>query len=149
MKVCKTCGIEKSYSDYPINRQGKNNPIYKAHCKECYRKKQMERYYQTPVEDRRERRRKNRSRRPSYQKQYRLKSRYGGLTLEQFYAMIEEQDNMCKICGGEMNPPQVDHNHTTGKVRHLLCRPCNTSLGMLKENTDTLHNMISYINDNI
>ena len=71
------------------------------------------------------------------------------LTMEQYCGMIEEQDNMCKICNVVMDTPCVDHNHTTGKVRHLLCMQCNTSLGLLKENTTTLQNMISYINDNI
>ena len=81
-----------------------------------------------------------------YSQAYNLKTRFG-LTTEQFSAMIVEQNNRCKICGCDMVEPQVDHNHTTGKVRSLLCRPCNTSLGMLKENTETLYNMISYINN--
>ena len=48
-----------------------------------------------------------------------------------------------------MVPPQGDHNHTTGKVRALLCRSCNTSLGLLREDSKILYNMISYINDNL
>ena len=39
----------------------------------------------------------------------------------------------------------IDHNHTTGKVRGLLCQRCNTGLGMAKGNINTLNEMISYL----
>ena len=49
------------------------------------------------------------------------------LTLNEFYAMNEKQNGVCAICG---NPPKkrrlsVDHDHTTKKVRGLLCDVCN------------------------
>ena len=124
-----------------------NRQIYKAHCKDCYRKKQLEKYHQMPLEEQRERRKRN-GKSKEYYKRYKLKSNYG-LTLEQFSDILLEQNLSCKICGVHLDNPQVDHCHTTGKVRGLLCRNCNTSLGLLKENTDTLRSMITYINDNL
>lgn len=155
MKVCKSCGIEKPLSEYHIAQKAgyvgkdgykRTTDVYKAHCKECYRKKQREEYHQMPLEEQRERRRRNYN--SDYNKFYLLRTKYG-LTKTQFDIMIAEQKSSCKICSTPLDNPQVDHCHTTGKVRGLLCRNCNTSLGLLKENTDTLRSMITYINDNL
>ena len=154
MKVCKSCGIEKPLSKYHLAQKAgyvgkdgytRTTDVYKAHCKECYKKQQLEKYHELPIETKRHRRRK---RDPEYHKAYKLKTLYG-LTTEQFSAMIVEQNSVCKICSCHLDKPQIDHCHTTGKVRGLLCRSCNTSLGLLKENTNTLHSMIQYINDNL
>lgn len=61
-----------------------------------------------------------------------LKQFYG-LSLEQYDTMFENQQGCCAICGIHQDVLNrrldVDHCHTTGKVRGLLCRLCNTSLG--------------------
>jgi len=60
-------------------------------------------------------------------KAYNLK-KYG-LTLEEFEAMAAAQDGQCAIC--DIIPEttlQVDHDHTTGKVRGLLCHTCNQGM---------------------
>jgi len=148
MKVCKSCGIEKEYSEYHIAKQGKSGPIYKAHCKECYGKIQIEKYHKLSLEEKRDRRNKYGPLDPDYYKKWKLRNQYG-LTKDEFDGMIVEQNSLCKICSCHLDTPQIDHCHTTGKVRGLLCRNCNTSLGLLKENTNTLHSMIQYINDNL
>ena len=146
LKKCKACSIEKPIEEYHISHQGKTGPIYKSKCKICIREYHREEYHNLTDVKKRERRNKNTCNNAEYRQSYRLKSRYG-LTTEDFSAMIVEQQNKCKICKCDMDPPQVDHSHNTGKVRALLCRPCNTSLGLLKENPQTLRNMITYIND--
>lgn len=79
-----------------------------------------------------------------------LKKTYG-INLVEYTKMVCDQNGLCLICN---NPPTgsgryeelfVDHDHVTGKVRGLLCNGCNTALGMVKESTDTLSNMIDYI----
>jgi len=155
MKVCKTCGVEKPFSEFYITQKAgyvgkdgytRTTNIYKAHCKECKKKQDLEYYHRMPLEKKRERRKKYHN--PEYHRAYRLKSRYG-LTTEDFSAMILEQNSCCKICNCTLDNPQVDHCHTTGKVRGLLCKPCNTSLGLLNEDTNTLRSMIKYIDDSI
>lgn len=40
----------------------------------------------------------------------------------------------------------IDHNHTTGEVRGLLCSNCNTILGLCNDNIIILQSAISYLN---
>ena len=154
-KICKSCSVEKSVSEFHIAKKPgtigsdgymRKTICYKSYCKECLRKIQRERYHKLDDEKKRQRRQNNSCNNFEYRQSYRLKTHFG-LTTEEFSAMIEQQNNKCKICECYMVPPQVDHNHTTGKVRALLCRSCNTSLGLLKEDSKILYNMISYIND--
>lgn len=41
-----------------------------------------------------------------------------------------------------------DHDHTTNKFRGWLCTNCNTALGLVKDNKDTLKSLIKYLEDN-
>lgn len=62
-----------------------------------------------------------------------------GITLEQYNAMLAAQNDVCAICG---TPPMekrrlvVDHCHRSGRVRALLCGPCNTQLGSYEKLRD-------------
>jgi hypothetical protein len=60
-----------------------------------------------------------------------------GITLVQYNQMLADQGGVCAICGKA--PKQyhlaVDHSHITGKVRMLLCLPCNKVLGYLENAT--------------
>lgn len=51
------------------------------------------------------------------------------LTIESYDAMLASQNNQCRICKVNQSTQKtrfaVDHCHTTGKVRGLLCRICN------------------------
>jgi len=82
-------------------------------------------------------------------RQYRdlsLQRRFG-ITIKQYEEMLASQNNSCAIC----KTPQgdialaVDHCHTTGKVRSLLCSDCNTMLGLCNDNTTVLQSAIRYL----
>ena len=62
----------------------------------------------------------------------RLKTLYQMTTLE-YDKLLIKQDRKCAICGIVMNKPCVDHNHSTGKIRGLLCVWCNTRLSALED----------------
>lgn len=70
-----------------------------------------------------------------------------GITIEQYNQMRESQNFACKICGKTEEQLKyllhVDHCHTTGKVRHLLCVGCNTALGKLE--TVGIDSFINYL----
>jgi hypothetical protein len=73
------------------------------------------------------------------------------LTLEQFDAMVKKQNGLCAICGlaplgrGRTDFLVVDHCHDTGRVRALLCGKCNSALGLVDENPETLRAMRAYL----
>lgn len=50
-----------------------------------------------------------------------------------------------RITKGKKEVLVVDHNHSTGKVRGLLCQKCNQGIGLFEENCISLRNAISYI----
>ena len=67
-----------------------------------------------------------------------------GLTPDDFDRMIEDQDGKCLICG-ERKPLQIDHNHTSGEVRGLLCLHCNVLAGWLETHGENLESAVSYL----
>lgn len=76
-----------------------------------------------------------------------------GITEAERDAMVSEQDHKCAICLLPLSTTNtqlvaVDHCHSTKKVRGILCRPCNVSLGLMKEDTDRLQRAIQYLQKN-
>lgn len=83
---------------------------------------------------------------------YRMKQYYRdryGLTIEQKAELLTSQGNICGCCGsdspGHKNGWVVDHCHTSGKVRSILCQPCNLALGKVKESIEHLRALIAYL----
>ncbi len=74
----------------------------------------------------------------------RIKQRYG-LTEEQFHALEAAQDERCAICG-KQGRLVVDHCHASGKVRGLLCNPCNAALAFV-EAAGWLESAQAYLSD--
>ena len=78
-----------------------------------------------------------------------LKIRYG-ITIEQFNETLARQDGCCAICGTDdpgWGKWHVDHCHETGIVRGLLCHPCNTGMGMLRDSKSLLRKAIAYLEE--
>lgn len=73
-----------------------------------------------------------------------LKRRYG-ITFDQWTEMLIAQSGRCAICLDPMVDPHVDHDHSTGSVRGLLCTNCNTGLGKFKDSPDRLASAIQYL----
>lgn len=73
-----------------------------------------------------------------------------------YFALLEAQGGCCAICGGTENTGRavkskrlhVDHNHSTGTVRGLLCHGCNTGIGLLRDSSDLLRSAINYLEAN-
>jgi hypothetical protein len=64
--------------------------------------------------------------------------------------MFKSQSGLCGICSNPLNSiseSHVDHDHSTGSVRGLLCRECNTGLGKFKDDTSLLFKAIAYLNN--
>lgn len=78
-----------------------------------------------------------------------LKHRYG-LDFETLTDMLEKQDFHCLICGNDIsgNSFDIDHDHRTGKVRGILCHPCNSLLGYARDSIERLRSAIVYLEAN-
>lgn len=70
-----------------------------------------------------------------------------GLNIELYNKMLKDQDFKCLICKNTFEKLCVDHCHSTGRVRGLLCSDCNSGIGRFKENTNYLNNAIIYIKE--
>lgn len=68
-----------------------------------------------------------------------------GISDVQFAEMFAAQGGLCAICKLEMNPPHVDHDHETGKVRSLLCGKCNKAIGLFNESAELLKAAQDYL----
>lgn len=78
-----------------------------------------------------------------------LEARYG-ITKADYWNLYEFQGGYCYICRratGATRRLTVDHDHATGLVRGLLCRPCNTMLGHLRDDIDAFQRVIDYLKE--
>ena len=87
-------------------------------------------------------------RQAQYDRNAHLKTKFG-ITVETYNKMFEAQGGCCRICAKHQTEVKrtfaVDHDHKTGKVRALLCNPCNIALGLLREDTSAMKSMIAYV----
>jgi hypothetical protein len=116
--TCSTCKIEKSkYDFYPDKRQSTG---FRPQCKDCNRNTVLKKKF--------------------------------GITLQQYEDMLQSQNFGCAICQLQWSRSMdirfhVDHNHSTGTVRGILCSNCNTALGLLKENESIFHRALQYLKE--
>jgi len=76
-----------------------------------------------------------------------------GLTESQYKKLFDEQNGFCAICRqpeisirmGRIRNLAIDHNHTTDKVRGLLCNRCNRGLGYFLDRSALLEAAVSYL----
>lgn len=78
-----------------------------------------------------------------------------GISIDEYEAIAERQGNRCAICGeketavnpktGKVNSLSVDHCHTTGCVRGLLCSKCNTAIGLMRESEEIFSKATRYL----
>lgn|SRR6478609_2765896 len=72
-----------------------------------------------------------------------------GLKAGQYGALYEAQGGVCYICRratGKARKLAVDHDHSSGFVRGLLCKPCNSVLAHLRDDQDAVARMAAYLN---
>lgn len=85
---------------------------------------------------------------PTHRRRKRYRELYG-ITPEFKAAMVSAQGNCCAICmedlSGNSRRQHLDHCHTSGTVRAVLCPPCNITLGLVKDNPTTLRAMADYL----
>lgn len=70
-----------------------------------------------------------------------------GITTEEYNRLYDDQDGRCAICRQpeDIRSLSIDHNHKTGKVRGLLCRNCNSAIGLLKDSPARVGRAYKYL----
>lgn len=139
-KVCKTCKTEKEFSEFYKKAKHPSRGIrvegttseYDSQCKVCFKARMQHK----------------RDTIPGYRKNVDLKHNFG-ITLDDYNEMLKKQNYRCEVClrhESEFSRKlSVDHNHSTGKIRGLLCSQCNTALGKLREDEETINRLLKYI----
>lgn len=126
MKKCSKCKELKDPSKFFVDRRAKSG--LSSQCKTCV----------------------SRTDTPRKKKERYLKYVYN-LRLEEVEAMYDQQQGRCAICNvhkpsfNSLGGLVVDHCHTTGKVRSLLCTNCNTLLGRAEDKVEILSRAIAYL----
>ena len=135
-RSCTKCGEYKVWTEYSYKRPTGRKPGYQPRCKACC------------IKDTRQWR-DNKT--PEQLKDLYLKRTYG-ITLENYNELLIAQDCKCAICSKELDfeawgadSPVVDHCHTQGHVRGILCNECNRGLGYFRDNVNALAKAISYL----
>jgi hypothetical protein len=162
MKLCLKCRLTLPIEEFHLH--SKTFDGRKSNCKKCraeyetkYRKENKDKLLE--VEARR-RIRNAESIRVSAKKYYlkthderlayRLENTYG-ITITQYDEMYESQNGLCKICQVDQDQLErrlcVDHCHVTGRVRGLLCDPCNRLLGQAKDRIHVLLKAAEYLKE--
>lgn len=132
MKHCNKCDTTKPLSEFHKNKNKKDG--HASTCKACNnaRVRLDKRGKYNPVADRRKH----------------LLRTYG-ITPERYDEMLEKQGHVCAICKRperiEGRNLCVDHCHSTGEVRGLLCNACNIALGKLEDNLESIKAAIRYL----
>lgn len=79
-----------------------------------------------------------------------LRAKYG-IGLDEYERLLAEQHGRCAICDREPVEGErafaVDHDHDTGRVRGILCGPCNRGIGYLQEEPKLLRAAAAYLEE--
>jgi len=77
------------------------------------------------------------------------------MNLNEYKARLLHQNNKCLLCekefadgGFSSDSPVVDHCHSSGKIRGILCNECNRGLGYFRDNSLALAKASKYIEEN-
>ena len=162
-RVCSKCNkrlsLDAFYQHPSIVPDG-----VRKHCKKCRNAYRRAAHADNPqklrdykrMEDKTKvnaRARRYRKENPDKFKGYHLKKEFG-LTLEDFKRILSKQGGVCALClqpeksmhkSGTLKELSVDHDHTTGVVRGLLCWVCNTGIGKMQDDPALLRAAADYV----
>ena len=144
MKKCTQCLADKEFFEFSLV---KNTDRYRNRCKPCRALNAREKR-KDPKQKKKNKEYKKRTYSKRKVKHLALKQRYN-ISIEDFDKILERQNGVCAICfqeeGFKNRSLAVDHCHTTGKIRGLLCGNCNQGIGNLRDSVNYLQNAIKYL----
>lgn len=149
-KACTGCLVVKPMTDFPRHRSSKDGRGWR--CKECQAEQSRQWRRDNPEKAKRAQD-DYRERNPTNHRSSALSRAYG-ITERQYDALLKSQDERCAICGREQADAVkkflcVDHVEGTLDIRGLLCSQCNSAIGLLGHNPETLRSAIAYLDRGI
>jgi hypothetical protein len=162
VRDCKLCNTPFPLTEFTYHKLGKWGHV--AGCRTCINARNAARRAENPEKYRasvRASKARNKESVQEYQHSWYLKNRDAvlantrqnnyGITSEQYDALMSAQSAKCGICdrtfgNGKSDKAHVDHCHTTGKIRGLLCGNCNLGIGNFQDRVDLLLRASEYLN---
>ena len=134
LKLCTSCNNRKPLSDFYVQynrlRNGTKSLTHSGRCKTCYT--------------------------ISYNG---LRQSGVEISLDTYNDLLLKQNNKCAICGYDetalannqikIRRLSVDHDHQTNKIRGLLCKNCNSAIGLFKDNPDIILSAYRYLKSDV
>lgn len=168
MKACSKCKEVKPLEEFYVDSRHKDGR--KGSCKKCYSAQAKAGLTANPERQVAKRARGRqwhaanpertstngqrwRAANPEHNKKknrrWELHTKYG-ITPEQFDDLLAAQNGECACCytsepGGQWDTFCIDHDHTTGKIRGLLCHRCNLAIGMLGDSLEGVERAMEYM----
>lgn len=163
LKQCTKCKVEK-----PLDSYAKHTKLgHQPRCKTC-RSEYQKTYYRNnldkfngykararneTLEERNVRIQKRKEEAPIKRERAKWGSHIRktlGIDPQEYEKLFALQDGKCSICstetpGGNRKRFCIDHCHTTGAIRGLLCVSCNSGLGYFKDKIDMLERAAKYL----
>lgn len=123
-KHCPKCEVVKSISEFTKNKH-QTDGLY-PYCRECKYKHAKDDYKIN-----------------GWAKH--IRNTYN-ISVEEYNALLEAQNGVCAICKeAHKHALCVDHDHDTGEIRGLLCKPCNVAIGNMKDEPERLRKAAEYL----
>ncbi len=124
-KRCPDCGVVKPLDQFPRNRGSALGRH--AYCKSCHNARNRITVQSLHGNSR----------------HYHLMQKYG-ISKGQVVTLIENQSGLCAVCR-TAPATQVDHDHSTGKIRGILCLHCNAGMGAFEDDPSIILRAIEYL----
>jgi len=163
IKYCPKCKTVKKVDKFSRDNKTKDKlDVWCLECKRVYSRSDAAKlaakkwYYSgggklKKYEYQRDGTKKDRPKAEPYRAQV-LKRKYG-ISQDTYSKLLRSQNGCCAICrttnpGRNRKEWPIDHDHTTGKIRGLLCWKCNSALGLLKDSPDLCAKAAAYLRRN-
>lgn len=148
MKICGKCKLEKEFSSfYKKNDRPKfvgTRSGYSSNCKSCILANQQTERAKSQRADYRSNGGANIARSGELKRCY-------GIDLDDYNQLVQLQGGGCAVCGRKDSGQErqkafhVDHNHTTRRIRGVLCSRCNHAIGLFQDNPDICLSAAEYL----
>lgn len=141
-KTCNDCRQDLPLDSFYVKRdKGKEGSRPAHRCKSCYSTWNKQRHAGRSEEFLKHK--------AELQREADLRRQFG-MGRADYDQMVDIQGGLCACCKlapqgkGAAAVLNVDHDHVTGRVRGLLCNPCNQAMGLMKDNPAMVRQLLAY-----